>query len=154
MLRTYLRWSLCTLYLHACQVRVTVADSGLCCCTLLLCCTCVTYFECSLTLLCVDSDAVVRTIAKKTKGAASKKPLTHTLVVYCMHWKVCYNTQTWIKSTVFRILKHSLLKQCKVKHFLLRTMCSDIIQITNKLIQNMFLHQGGGGGGKGGWRMK
>ena len=31
-------WSLCTLYLHACQVRVTVGDSGLCCCTL------VTYF--------------------------------------------------------------------------------------------------------------
>ena len=26
-------WSLCTLYLHACQVRVTVGDSGLCCCT-------------------------------------------------------------------------------------------------------------------------
>ena len=30
-------WSLCTLYLHACQMRVTVDDSG-------LCCTCVTYF--------------------------------------------------------------------------------------------------------------
>ena len=26
-------------YLHACQVRVTISDSGLCCCT------CVTYFE-------------------------------------------------------------------------------------------------------------
>ena len=38
-LRMYLWWSLCTLYLHACQVRVTVGDSGLCCCT------CVTYFE-------------------------------------------------------------------------------------------------------------
>ena len=25
----YLWWSLCTLYLHACQVRVTVGDSGL-----------------------------------------------------------------------------------------------------------------------------
>ena len=36
----YLWWSLCTSYLHACQlVRVTVGDSGLCCCT------CVTYFE-------------------------------------------------------------------------------------------------------------
>ena len=32
--------SLCTLYLHACQVRATVGDQGLCCCT------CVTYFEC------------------------------------------------------------------------------------------------------------
>ena len=30
--------NLCTLYLHACQVRVTVGDSG-------LCCTCLTYFE-------------------------------------------------------------------------------------------------------------
>ena len=36
----YIWWSLCTLlYLHACQVRVTVGDSGLCCCT------CVTYFQ-------------------------------------------------------------------------------------------------------------
>ena len=38
-LRMYLWWSLCALYLHACQVRVTVGDSGLCCCT------CVAYFE-------------------------------------------------------------------------------------------------------------
>ena len=36
--KLYLWWSLCTLYLHACQVRVTVGDTGLCCCT------CVTYF--------------------------------------------------------------------------------------------------------------
>ena len=41
-------WSLCTLYLHACQVRVTVGDSG-------LCCPCVTYFKCWLTPLWVDS---------------------------------------------------------------------------------------------------
>ena len=32
-LRMYFWWSLCTLYLHACQVRVTIGDSGLCCCT-------------------------------------------------------------------------------------------------------------------------
>ena len=32
--------SLCTLYLLACQVRVTVGDSGLCYCV------CVTAFEC------------------------------------------------------------------------------------------------------------
>ena len=32
LLRMYLWWSLCTLHLHACQVRVTVSDSGLCCC--------------------------------------------------------------------------------------------------------------------------
>ena len=32
-LRLYLWWSLCTLYLHACYVRVTIGDSGLCCCT-------------------------------------------------------------------------------------------------------------------------
>ena len=37
--RKYLWCSLCTLYLHACQVRVTVGDSSLCCCA------CVTYFE-------------------------------------------------------------------------------------------------------------
>ena len=38
-LRMYLWWSLCTLHLHACQVKLTVGDSGLCCCT------CVTYLE-------------------------------------------------------------------------------------------------------------
>ena len=31
-LRMYLWWSLWTLCLRACQVRVTVGDSGLCCC--------------------------------------------------------------------------------------------------------------------------
>ena len=45
--RMYLWWSLRTLYLHACQVRVTVGDSGLCCCT------CVTYFELWLAPFCV-----------------------------------------------------------------------------------------------------
>ena len=33
----YLWWSLCTLYLHACQVKATVGDSGLCCCACVLC---------------------------------------------------------------------------------------------------------------------
>ena len=37
--RMYLWWSLCTLYLHACQVGVSVGDSVLCCCT------CDTYFK-------------------------------------------------------------------------------------------------------------
>ena len=45
----YLWWSFCTLYLHACQLRVTIGNSGLCCCT------CVTYFERRLTSLLVDS---------------------------------------------------------------------------------------------------
>ena len=44
----YLWWRLCTLYLHACQVGVTVGDSGLCCCT------CVTCFEHKITPLCVN----------------------------------------------------------------------------------------------------
>ena len=35
--KLYLRWSLCTLHLHVCQVRV--GDSALCCCT------CVTSFD-------------------------------------------------------------------------------------------------------------
>ena len=48
-MRMYLWWSLCTLCLHACQVRVTVGDSGLCCCI------CVTYFERKLTPLLVDT---------------------------------------------------------------------------------------------------
>ena len=40
---------LCTLYLLACQVRVTVGDSGA------SCCACVVSFERQLTPLCVDS---------------------------------------------------------------------------------------------------
>ena len=31
--RMYLWWGLCTSYLHACQMRVTVGDSCLCCCS-------------------------------------------------------------------------------------------------------------------------
>ena len=38
-LTMYLRWSLCTLYLHACLVGVTEGDSDLCCYV------CVTFFE-------------------------------------------------------------------------------------------------------------
>ena len=37
-MRRYLRWSLCTVYLHACHLRVTVGNSGL------HCCTCVTFY--------------------------------------------------------------------------------------------------------------
>ena len=37
--KLYLRWSLCTLHLHACQVRGTVGNSALCCRT------CVTSFD-------------------------------------------------------------------------------------------------------------
>ena len=36
--RMYLWWSLCTLYLFACQVKVTAGDSD-------LCCVCLTSFE-------------------------------------------------------------------------------------------------------------
>ena len=45
--RMYLWWSLRTLYLDACQVRVTVGDSGLCCWI------CVTYSELWLAPFCV-----------------------------------------------------------------------------------------------------
>ena len=48
----YLWWSLCTLYLYACQVKVTIGDSGLCCCTCVMC------FERQLTPLGVDSTRV------------------------------------------------------------------------------------------------
>ena len=47
-LRMYLWWSSCTLYWLACHVRVTVGDSGLCCCV------CVTSFERCLTPSCAD----------------------------------------------------------------------------------------------------
>ena len=51
----YLWRSLCTLYLHVCHVRVTVGDSGLCCCT------CVTYSERKLTpLLAVSKEFKLR----------------------------------------------------------------------------------------------
>ena len=49
LMRMHLWWSLCTLCLHACQVRVTIGDSSLCCCT------CVMYLEHQLTPMCVDS---------------------------------------------------------------------------------------------------
>ena len=49
--RMYLWWSLRPLYLLACQVRVTVGESGL------RCCVYVTSFERQLTPLCVDSRA-------------------------------------------------------------------------------------------------
>ena len=39
---------LCTLYLHACQVRITLGDASLCCFI------CVTYFERLLSPLCVS----------------------------------------------------------------------------------------------------
>ena len=44
----WLWWSLYTLYLLICRVRVTIGNSG-------LCCVCVTSFKCLLTPLCVDS---------------------------------------------------------------------------------------------------
>ena len=44
----YLWWSLCSLHLHACQVSISVGDSGLCCCA------CVMTFKCKLTPLCVE----------------------------------------------------------------------------------------------------
>ena len=53
--RMYLWWSLRTLYLLACQVRVTAGDSGPCCCV------CVTSFERWLTpFCCVDSSLLQR----------------------------------------------------------------------------------------------
>ena len=39
VLMMYLWWSLCPLYLHACQVSIAIGNSGLCCCV------CVTSFE-------------------------------------------------------------------------------------------------------------
>ena len=47
VLRMYLWWSSCTLYLHACQVRVTVGDSSFRCSSCIMC------FKRLLTLLCV-----------------------------------------------------------------------------------------------------
>ena len=44
----HLWWSLRTLYLHTCQVRVVVGNSG-------LCCACMTSFECQLTPLFVET---------------------------------------------------------------------------------------------------
>ena len=51
--RMYLWWSSCTLFWHACQVRVTV-DSGLCCCACYV-------FQRWLTPLCVDAVLVSST---------------------------------------------------------------------------------------------
>ena len=60
----YLWWSLCTLYLHACQVRVIIGESG-------LCCTCVTYFERWLTPLNVEFDEVWEKMSIKVTSSWS-----------------------------------------------------------------------------------
>ena len=80
--RLYFWWSLCTLYLLACQVRVTVGDSGLCCCT------CDTYFERQLTFLCIES---AKTAYRELRISSIRHCLsadaTKTLVVF-----LCYVT--------------------------------------------------------------
>ena len=46
--RMYLWWSLCTLYFHACQAaKVTVGDSGPCCCTCVTRISSANYLPCS-----------------------------------------------------------------------------------------------------------
>ena len=68
MIRMYFWWSVGTWYsLHACQVRVTVAGSGLCCYT------CVTYFEHWLTPLCVDKNITKNLNWIKTKHKTSAR---------------------------------------------------------------------------------
>ena len=56
----YLWWSLCSLCLLACQVRVSIGDSGLCCCV------CVTSFERLFSPLCVDSLGKSAALDEKT----------------------------------------------------------------------------------------
>ena len=82
----YLWLILHTLYLHACQVRVTVGNSGLCCCTCVMyfehqfcCCTCGRYFERQLTPLCVD--ASTRTPHCKAATFKSSLPVSTDLVL-------------------------------------------------------------------------
>ena len=79
--KVYLWWSLCTLYLHACQVRVTVGGSGLCRCT------CVTSLERYLTPLCVDPSRMVMLmkvkptmLQKNGAGGANQRRLAHAEV--------------------------------------------------------------------------
>ena len=55
----------CTLYSHACQVRVTVGDSGLCCWT------CVPYFERWLTPLRVDAATVGSSLGRNKSSNSS-----------------------------------------------------------------------------------
>ena len=69
ILRMYLWWSSCTVDLYTYQMRVTVGDSG-------LSCTCVTYFKCELTPLCVDSQYRVTAIWHGGEACSSEDLLT------------------------------------------------------------------------------
>ena len=85
--RLYLWWSSCTLYLLACQVRVTVGDSGLCCCD--------TYFQRQLTFLCIES---AKTAYRELRISSIRHCLsvdaTKTLVVF-----LCYVTAGYCNAT-------------------------------------------------------
>ena len=86
----YLWWSLCTLYVPICRVRVTIGDSGLCCCT------CVTWFEPWFTPLCVHSEEIKYTEADPFNFKNS------------FPWRPCYATEfsfkqksySWVTASV------------------------------------------------------
>jgi len=101
-MRMYLRWSLCTRYLHTCQVRVTVGNSGLCCCT------CVTSFEHQWTPLCVGSveslktSSLIRPLPILT-GNRNADLMSPVLIVAVLHKEVLnqWLGQQWRHISVF-----------------------------------------------------
>ena len=78
-------WSLCTLYLHMCQVRVTVGDSG-------LCCICVTSFKTLMNSFVVlilqerSGPHILFQIYKQQLEKLGKKHPMPSSSVYLSHW--------------------------------------------------------------------
>ena len=81
-----------TLYLHACQVRVTLGDAGICCCIS------VTYFERLLSPLCVSS------IKRYGQNRLFWELATY---IHTSHWTVCFGNPPKDCPQIMRSWSHS-----------------------------------------------
>ena len=123
----YLWWSLCTLYLHACQVKLIVGNSGLCYCV------CVMSFARYLTPLChllhtdwwqkgketlskiwTDQHSHVNIRNKKTVLKVLNWPLKRVLKVLNWPLKTALKVLNWPLKTALKVLNWPLKTALKV----------------------------------------